>query len=103
MLACIPQHAFFYDQLLLWLIPMTWRQSIGLSAAGWVAYFSWSLYDAGFDPFLAQTTHIPRLMWTAPMFYLPALCLVVWQQLAEARKRRQTAPEMQTDASVPAL
>lgn len=87
MFGCVPQHAFFYDQLVLWLVPQTLRQSLALSAVGWVAYLSWSLYDNTFDPWLAQTLGGPELTWTAPMFYLPALVLVMWQRFIASRRR----------------
>jgi hypothetical protein len=87
--ACIPQHAFFYDQLVLWLLPQTWRQSVALSLFGWIAYVSWSFNDATFNPWLAQTEHGPGLSWTAPMFYLPAFALVLWQRFLDYRRSRQ--------------
>lgn len=102
MFACMPQHAFFYDQLVLWLLPRTLRQSLALSLTGWLAYFSWSLYDRSFRPLLAQTDNGPRLDWTAPLFYLPALILIVWQQISEARRRRPAQPEARLDRTVPA-
>ena len=36
-MALVPQLMFFYDQLPLWLIPKTWRQSLFLSLSSWVA------------------------------------------------------------------
>jgi hypothetical protein len=93
MLAFVPQHTFFYDQLLLWLIPKTLLQSLALSAVGWVAYFSWTRYDPTFDPFLAQTDIFIPLAWTAPAFYLPALVLVMWQQLVRRRAAKVAGPQ----------
>ncbi len=90
MLACIPQHAFFYDQLLLWLIPENLRQSLALSAATWAGYVAWSLVDPGFQPLLAKTEQGPGLGWTAPLFYLPALTIVAWQIVAKRRTTRAT-------------
>jgi hypothetical protein len=100
MLACIPQHAFFYDQLLLWLLPRTLGQSLALSVAGWAAYLSWSAYDSSFHPLLAQTSRGPGLDWTAPLLYLPALVIVGWQQLCDARRRRNRVPEVQLGKTV---
>jgi hypothetical protein len=88
MLAFVPQHSFFYDQLLLWLIPKTLLQSLALSAVGWLAYFSWTRYDSSFNPFLAQTDGFVPMVWTAPAFYLPALGLVIWQQVGGKIRRR---------------
>ena len=103
MLASIPQHAFFYDQLLLWLLPKTWRQSLALSLAGWVAYFSWALYDPTFNPLLARSTQIPRLIWTAPMFYLPALILVLWQQSVRGKATPASHPGNSARLGSPSL
>jgi hypothetical protein len=90
MFACVPQHPFFYDQLVLWLLPQTLRQSLALSAFGWLAYLSWMVVDPNFNPLLALTPRGPGLTWTAPLFYLPALVLVAWQVLLD-RRRRPTA------------
>lgn len=102
MFACVPQHPFFYDQLVLWLLPRTLRQSLALSLAGWLAYLSWSLLDPSFEPLLAKTPHGPGLNWTAPLFYLPALILVVWQQISEAGRRRRALTEAGSDRTVAA-
>jgi len=89
----IPQHPFFYDQLLLWLIPQTVRQSLALSGAGWLAYFGWFWLDGG-DPLLALTPHGPSLHWIVPTFYMPALCLVAWQQFVAYQEKRQAMQTM---------
>ncbi len=88
MLACTPQHPFFYDQLLLWLIPENLRQSLTLSAATWVGYLAWALVDEGFQPLLAKTEQGPGLWWTAPLFYLPALAIVAWQVVEKRARAR---------------
>lgn len=80
MLAAVPQHAFFYDQLPLWLIPRTIGQSLALSAATWAAYLAWPWTGAGGDPLIAYTPLIPTLAFTGPLFYLPDLGIVAWQR-----------------------
>jgi hypothetical protein len=98
LMAITPQHPFFYDQLLLWLIPKTLAQSLALSAATWVGYLSWSWWDGG-DALLAFTPHGPSLDFTAPWWYLSALAVVAWQMrleplprlLAAIRTRRRAA------------
>ena len=40
-MSLIPQAMFFYDQLLLWLIPRTLRQSLLLSIASFCAFLAW--------------------------------------------------------------
>lgn len=98
MLACIPQHPFFYDQLLLWLIPQTLRQSLTLSAAGWTTYILWFSSDPTGKPLLAYTLHGPGLNFTAPYFYLPALAIVIWQAFVDVRMKR-TATHSVSDAA----
>lgn len=99
MLACIPQHAFFYDQLLLWVLPRTLRQSVALSAVGWIGYVAWAYADPGFAPALASTRHIPPMAYTASFFYLPAFGLVAWQAYRDRRAARETrAPVTLVDA-----
>ncbi|MFL5575705.1 MAG: hypothetical protein ACJ79S_07055 [Gemmatimonadaceae bacterium] len=40
-LACVPQMLFFYDQLPLWLLTRTWRESLLLTLASLVAWLGW--------------------------------------------------------------
>ena len=40
-MACIPQALFFYDQLPLWLLPRTLRQSLLLSLGSFVLWLTW--------------------------------------------------------------
>jgi hypothetical protein len=39
-MACIPTAMWYYDHLLLWLVPRTPRQSLFLTACGWVSLFA---------------------------------------------------------------
>lgn len=103
LLACIPQHPFFYDQLLLWLIPKTMRQSLAFSAVGWASYFLWFSCDPDGNPWLARTIHVPDIWWTAPHLYLPALVLVVWQQYVARRAGRIVAEQNTSSTATPAL
>jgi hypothetical protein len=98
MLACVPQHPFFYDQLLLWLIPQTLRQSLALSAITWAAYLSWWFWDPDFQPLAVRAAQGPNLYWTAFMFYMPALGLVFWQAW---RDRRKSDAEVEADEPSP--
>ena len=101
LLSFIPQHPFFYDQLLLWLLPKTLGQSLALSFVGWLAYLSWMGADPAFKPLLAYTPAGPGLDWTAPRFFLPALVLVAWQAFAEARSRRVPVPNTTAEGLAP--
>jgi hypothetical protein len=74
----VPQHAFFYDQLMLWLIPATLPQSLALSVSGWVAYLCWFGQHGG-EASLALTSQGPDLPWTVLSLYLPTLALTAWQ------------------------
>lgn len=76
-MALVPQLLFFYDQLPLWLIPRTWKQSAALSVMSWVAYLSWKVTTAG-------TTNMGLVVaqaaiWVVAGIYLPAFALVLWQ------------------------
>lgn len=75
-MALVPQLLFFYDQLPLWLIPRTWRQSMILTFSSWVAYVGWSRTTASSDMGLlvAQSA-----IWVVVGIYLPAFALVLWQ------------------------
>jgi hypothetical protein len=66
-----PQHRFFYDQLLLWLIPQTRRQMLVLTVSSWIGfYYIWLSFDTLWvnEMYLLATT------------YLPAFLIVLWQQ-----------------------
>jgi hypothetical protein len=71
-LIVVPQALFFYDQLLLWLVPRTLRQSLLLSIWSVVAFLWWrrSLHPGDFEVRLA----IPYA-WS---MYLAALSLLLW-------------------------
>ena len=66
-----PQHRFFYDQLILWLIPQTRRQMLALTISSWIGfYYIWLSFDTLWvdETYLLATT------------YLPAFLIVLWQQ-----------------------
>lgn len=67
----VPQHRFFYDQLLLWTIPQTKRQMIALTIFSWI----------GFCLILMNF----RTLWVDEIYllattYLPAFLIILWQQ-----------------------
>jgi hypothetical protein len=40
----VPHHPYWYESVLLWLVPQTLRQSLVLSLLSWVAYFGWLFF-----------------------------------------------------------
>lgn len=93
-MAIVPQLIFFYDQLPLWLIPRTWRQSLVLTIMSWAAYLIWA------GPHLADGSVRqvePAGLWVITCIYLPALALVLWQQ------RQTAAGDGASNDSVPAV
>ena len=78
-LSLLPQLLFFYDQLLLWLLPRSLRSGLALSALSWAAYFAWRLssLDAGHETILRQPD--PFIL---ALIYLPALALLLARQPA---------------------
>jgi hypothetical protein len=74
-LAVVPQLLFFYDQLLLWLIPASLAQGLALSGLSWVAYFAWRL--TGLDPQTGAILTQPTQLILA-LVYLPALGMLLW-------------------------
>jgi len=82
----VPQLSFFYDQLPLWLIPRSLRQSVFLTISSWIGFAGWEtlqhaqLQDAG--------------AWIVGSIYFPALALVLWQQWQVARFVRATSDEV---------
>lgn len=74
-MAVVPQSMFFYDLLMLWLIPRTRRESLVLtltSSVGVVAWITWSAWTGEPYYFLAQ----PFAMLSC---YLPALAILLRQ------------------------
>jgi hypothetical protein len=71
LMTMIPQHRFFYDQLILWLIPQTRQQMLILTISSWIGfYYIWLSFDTLWvdEMYLLATT------------YLPAFLIVLWQQ-----------------------
>ena len=68
-MACVPQVLYFYDQLLLWLIPRSWRQALFLSAASWAGVVGWWTVRprggsglAAAEPFVLGFVYLPALL-----------------------------------------
>ena len=75
--ACVPQAPWFYDQLILWLIPATHFESLNYTFISQVALAVWVLFDA--------------ILWKhgnwflAAVLYLPPLVMIL-------RRPNETAP-----------
>ncbi|MFL5574577.1 MAG: hypothetical protein ACJ79S_01180 [Gemmatimonadaceae bacterium] len=77
-LACIPHMLFFYDQLPLWLIPRTWRESLLLTVSSLLAWLGWV---ATLRPGVVTNDYIPAAQpYVTFGVFLPALLIVLWQR-----------------------
>ncbi len=76
-LAITPQLLFFYDQLILGLIPKTLKSGLVFAGLSWVAYFAWRLTILApqTDQILRQPTQ-----FIVTLIYLPALLLLFWHE-----------------------
>ena len=80
-MACVPQVFYFYDQLLLWLVPRTTRAMLALTASSWVAWAGWwTVRPKGGSGLPAAE---PFLML---FVYAPALLIVVFQSYDDAQR-----------------
>lgn len=70
-LALVPQLPFFYEQLLLWLIPSTRWRSLILTACSWIGYLAW--FPQRMSP-LKNEIAFPWVLFT---IYAPALALLL--------------------------
>ena len=73
-MACVPQLLFFYDQLPLWLVPRSARQSLWLSLASAVGVVGWAA-TLGPNAYFVQAA----APWVMASVYLPALAIVLLQ------------------------
>jgi hypothetical protein len=72
--ALMPRHPYWYDALMLWLIPTNFRQSAALTALSWVGFLGWRM----FTPRAWQDTRDDLLWaWQIATLYLPALVLIL--------------------------
>lgn len=71
-LACVPQHLVFYDQLPLFLVARTHREGAALAICSWLAAIAGAELTLLDDP-LQRGNRIPILL----LMYLPALIIVL--------------------------
>lgn len=74
LLAAMPQR--YYDPLMLWLLPRTFRQGLLLSLLSWVGYLGWEFTRSG--------------AWVVCFSYLPALAMLFWPML---RQQASSSPQ----------
>jgi hypothetical protein len=84
-MACIPQALFFYDQLVLGLIPRTLRQSLLLSLASFAALLLWF---RGLGP---GDLYVQKAIPYATSLYFAALAIVLWPTKAPATDHMMAA------------
>jgi len=74
-MSVIPRHAYWYDGMLLWLLPSNLKQSLILSLTGWVGYLIW-------DTSIKNVPDLPSrlnasFVWQSLLLYIPALVMVI--------------------------
>ena len=94
-MACVPQALFFYDQLILGLIPRTFRQSLIFSLASFVLLLTW-FHRLGPGDYYVQKA-IPYALW----LYLVALVMVLWPDPKAATASSVAEPRDATEAPIP--
>jgi hypothetical protein len=77
-LSLLPQLLFFYDQLLLFLLPRRWVSGLAFAGLSWLAYFTW--HWQGVDVKTGTILTQPD-QYVLALIYLPALALVLWPGL----------------------
>ena len=80
-MSLIPQAMFFYDQLLLWLIPRTLRQSLLLSVLSFCAFLAWFYTRAPGDRTVNGAVPF------AQSLYFGAAALLLWNWWQDRRSR----------------
>lgn len=89
-LSIVPQTIWFYDQLLLWLVPRSLRASLALAVLSWIAYGIWRLATTGIplgDPAGRPDAYVVALL------YLPTLGILFFQDKLFGGKNAVRQPE----------
>ncbi|MDW8061001.1 MAG: hypothetical protein RMK01_13120 [Thermomicrobium sp.] len=93
-LACVPQRLWFYDQLPLWLVARTWRESLLLTATSWVGYWGWRLSSE--SPVWNGSNPADAPVWVVTSAYLVALALVLRPSLSRWASARRGWPQLRS-------
>lgn len=71
LMALIPQRLFFYDQLLLWLVVKSTRQSLYFALTSWLGFLGW-----------VSTSSVDQVAnaepWVVVSIFVPATVIVLW-------------------------
>jgi len=89
----MPQALFYYDQLLLWLVPRTLKQSLLLSIWSFGIFFTWWRVVARGDP-----NYVEQAVPYAYSLYFAALGILLWNWLQD---RRAPAAPPDGSAAIP--
>ena len=92
LMACVPQFPFFYDQLPLWLVPQSRRESVILSLFSFAAFFTWLAFS--FDPSMHTVVQTSPAPFVLALIYIPCLVMVLL--------RPNEAPAMASHPAAPA-
>lgn len=83
-MSIVPQTLFFYDQLLLWLVPRTLRQSLVLSLFSVAAFLAWFARLSPGDYYVREA--VP-FAWS---LYPAALAILLWNAWRDGRSTGNT-------------
>ena len=83
-MSVVPQALFFYDQLLLGLVPRTLRQSLLLSLWGGAVFLAWWRVVARGD-----INYVQQAVPYAYSLYFPALAILLWNWWQERRRNSE--------------
>lgn len=80
----VPRHPYWYDGVLLWLIPETLKQNLVLTGLSWLAYLGWRFlsYDTNAGIFMSRSWP-----WQISLMYIPLLILVLTQGWSRNKER----------------
>ncbi|MBL0170963.1 MAG: hypothetical protein IPP90_09560 [Gemmatimonadaceae bacterium] len=80
-MSIVPQALFFYDQLLLWLVPRTLKQSLLMSIWSFGVFFVWWRVVARGD-----ANYVEQAVPYAYSLYFPALAVLLWELVARSTR-----------------
>jgi hypothetical protein len=75
LMSCIPQFPFFYDQLALWLIPQSRRETLNLTWCSHAAFVAWFVLSFDWESgMVVMSTAAPYVL---ALLYIPCLIMVL--------------------------